>query len=124
MHAVELGALQRGKFSSVRRPNSCTQPLAPVPASAHFPAHLPCCLQFFNWDTGSQLGEVIPHTKKNITCDFKPSRPFKAVFGGEDFNLSFYQVRGCGSGMFVCACGCGFACVRCVKVVCLPLGAR
>lgn len=52
-----------------------------------------CALQFFNWDTGSQLGEVIPHTKKNITCDFKPSRPFKAVFGGEDFNLSFYQVR-------------------------------
>jgi hypothetical protein len=34
-------------------------------------------VQFFSWDTGSQLGEVIPHSKKNITCDFKPSRPFK-----------------------------------------------
>ena len=46
--------------------------------------------QVFSWDTGSNLAEVIPHAKKNITCDFKPSRPFKLVFGGEDFNLSLY----------------------------------
>jgi WD repeat-containing protein 1 (actin-interacting protein 1) len=45
----------------------------------------------FAWDTGSQLGEIVPHSKKNLTCDFKPTRPFKAVFGGEDFSLSFYQ---------------------------------
>ena len=45
----------------------------------------------FSWDAGSSLApEVIPHSKKNITVDFKPSRPFKAVWGGEDFNLSFY----------------------------------
>jgi WD repeat-containing protein 1 (actin-interacting protein 1) len=45
----------------------------------------------FAWDTGSSLApEVIPHAKKNITVDFKPSRPFKAVWGGEDFNLSLY----------------------------------
>jgi len=46
--------------------------------------------KFFAWDTGSQLGEVVPHNKKNLTCDFKPARPFKAVMGGEDFTLSFY----------------------------------
>jgi WD40 repeat protein len=47
--------------------------------------------KFFMWDTGSQLGEVVPHTKKNLTVDFKPTRPFRAVLGGEDFQLSFYQ---------------------------------
>ena len=45
----------------------------------------------FAWDTGSSLApEVIPHSKKNITVDFKSSRPFKVVWGGEDFNLSLY----------------------------------
>ena len=46
--------------------------------------------RFFAWDTGSSLGEVVPHSKKNVTCDFKPQRPFRAVLGGEDFSLSFY----------------------------------
>ena len=46
--------------------------------------------RFFAWDTGSSLGEVVPHSKKNVTCDFKPQRPYRAVLGGEDFSLSFY----------------------------------
>lgn len=45
----------------------------------------------FAWDSGSQLIEVIPHMKKNLTVDFKPTRPFRVVLGGEDFQLSFYQ---------------------------------
>ena len=47
--------------------------------------------KIFMWDSGSQLGEIMPHTKKNLTVDFKPTRPFRAVMGGEDFQLSFYQ---------------------------------
>jgi len=47
--------------------------------------------KFFAWDTGSSLGEVVPHTKKNITCDLKAARPLRAVLGGEDFQLSFYE---------------------------------
>lgn len=46
--------------------------------------------KFFMWDTGSQLGEVIPSSKKVLTCDIKPSRPARAVFGGEEFSLNFY----------------------------------
>lgn len=44
----------------------------------------------FMWDTGSQLAEIIPHSKKVLSGDFKPTRPFKLVMGGEDFNMSFY----------------------------------
>lgn len=44
----------------------------------------------FMWDTGSNLGEMIPHGKKNITGDIKSSRPYKLAFGGEDFAMSFY----------------------------------
>lgn len=47
--------------------------------------------KIFSWDAGSQLGEIVPHTKKNLTVDFKPTRPFRVVLGGEDFQLSFYQ---------------------------------
>jgi WD40 repeat protein len=32
----------------------------------------------------------VPHNKKNLTADFKPTRPTKAVMGGEDFTLTFY----------------------------------
>ena len=44
----------------------------------------------FAWDTGSNLGEIIPHTKKIITCDLRPTLPHRLVMGGEDFNVSFY----------------------------------
>jgi WD40 repeat protein len=45
----------------------------------------------FAWDTGSSLApEVVPHAKKNLCVDLKPTRPFKAVWGGEDFALSLY----------------------------------
>lgn len=46
--------------------------------------------KFFAWDTGSSLGEVVPHSKKNVTCDLRQQRPLRAVLGGEDFSLSFY----------------------------------
>jgi WD repeat-containing protein 1 (actin-interacting protein 1) len=32
----------------------------------------------------------VPHSKKAISCDFKPTLPSKAVMGGEDFTCSFY----------------------------------
>lgn len=44
----------------------------------------------FSWDTGSNLAEIIPHSKKVITVDFRPARPYRLAFGGEDFNCSFY----------------------------------
>ena len=44
----------------------------------------------FAWDTGSNLGDIIPHTKKIITCDLRPTLPHRLVMGGEDFNVSFY----------------------------------
>lgn len=45
----------------------------------------------FSWDTGSNLGEIIPHSKKVITCDLRPTLPHRLIMGGEDFNVSFYN---------------------------------
>ena len=45
----------------------------------------------FAWDTGSNLAEVVPHSKKVITCDIRPTKPSKLAYGGEDFKMSFYS---------------------------------
>ena len=45
----------------------------------------------FSWDTGSSLAEIAPPMKKNLTVDFKPTRPFRLVMGGEDFYVAAYQ---------------------------------
>jgi len=47
--------------------------------------------KFFAFDTGSNLGDVVPMAKKGLTCDLKPSRPFIGVCGGEDFQLQLYN---------------------------------
>jgi WD repeat-containing protein 1 (actin-interacting protein 1) len=44
----------------------------------------------FAWDTGSNLAEIVPHSKKVITCDVRPTKPTKLAYGGEDFKMSFY----------------------------------
>lgn len=46
--------------------------------------------KFFMFDTGSNLGDVIPMSKKGLSCDLKPTRPFAAACAGEDFQLQFY----------------------------------
>lgn len=93
------GGSQKAKVRRSLPRGSCALGAQALPRRAWWKAAHPCILsslllppspQFFSWDTGSQLGEVVPHGKKNITCDFKPQRPFRAVLGGEDFNLSFY----------------------------------
>lgn len=45
----------------------------------------------FMWDTGSNLAEIVPHNKKAITGDLKPSRPFRLVTGAEDFGMQWYE---------------------------------
>jgi WD40 repeat protein len=47
----------------------------------------------FGWDTGSNLGELIPHSKKIITCDLRPVLPHRLIMGGEDFpaGVSLYN---------------------------------
>lgn len=43
------------------------------------------------WDTGSSLGEIMPLEKKALTCAMKPNRPYRMVFGGEDFSAALYS---------------------------------
>ncbi|XP_062192118.1 actin-interacting protein 1-2-like [Phragmites australis] len=45
----------------------------------------------FVWDSGSTVGEFDGHSKRVLSCDFKPTRPFRIVTCGEDFLANFYQ---------------------------------
>lgn len=44
----------------------------------------------FTWDTGNSAGEMTGHTKRVLTCAYKPSRPFRVLTGGEDMRTLFY----------------------------------
>ncbi|KAG0495461.1 hypothetical protein HPP92_000152 [Vanilla planifolia] len=43
------------------------------------------------WDSGTNIGEFDGHSKRVLSCDFKPTRPFRIVTCGEDFILNFYE---------------------------------
>ncbi|KAL3696296.1 hypothetical protein R1sor_010372 [Riccia sorocarpa] len=45
----------------------------------------------FMWDSGSNVGEFDGHSKRVLSCTFKPTRPFRIVSGGEDFLANFYE---------------------------------
>ncbi|KAL2643049.1 hypothetical protein R1flu_010636 [Riccia fluitans] len=45
----------------------------------------------FMWDSGSNVGEFDGHSKRVLSCSFKPTRPFRIVSGGEDFLVNFYE---------------------------------
>jgi WD40 repeat protein len=45
----------------------------------------------FMWDSGSSVGEITGHSKTLLTCDFKPSRPYRVVTGGEDFTACWFE---------------------------------
>ena len=43
------------------------------------------------WDTGSNLGEVVGHSKRVISCDYRQVRPYRVMTGSEDHRTIFYQ---------------------------------
>lgn len=43
------------------------------------------------WDSGSTVGEFDGHSKRVLSCAFKPTRPFRIVTCGEDFLVNFYE---------------------------------
>ncbi|KAK1660977.1 hypothetical protein QYE76_049136 [Lolium multiflorum] len=45
----------------------------------------------FMWDSGSTVGDFDGHSKRVLSCDFKPTRPFRIVTCGEDFLANFYE---------------------------------
>lgn len=45
----------------------------------------------FMWDTGSNLGEVVGHSKRVISCDYRQVRPYRVMTGSEDHRTIFYQ---------------------------------
>ncbi|CAN6892377.1 unnamed protein product, partial [Brassica oleracea] len=45
----------------------------------------------FMWDSGSNVGEFDGHSRRVLSCAFKPTRPFRIVTCGEDFLVNFYE---------------------------------
>ncbi|RDX69773.1 Actin-interacting protein 1-2, partial [Mucuna pruriens] len=45
----------------------------------------------FMWDSGSTVGDFDGHSRRVLSCAFKPSRPFRIVTCGEDFLANFYE---------------------------------
>ncbi|XP_031267106.1 actin-interacting protein 1-1-like [Pistacia vera] len=45
----------------------------------------------FMWDSGSTVGDFDGHSKRVLSCAFKPTRPFRIATCGEDFLVNFYE---------------------------------
>ncbi|MQM10780.1 hypothetical protein Taro_043678 [Colocasia esculenta] len=45
----------------------------------------------FMWDSGTNVGEFDGHSRRVLSCTFKPTRPFRIVTCGEDFLVNFYE---------------------------------
>ncbi|KAI9088638.1 hypothetical protein K1719_029752 [Acacia pycnantha] len=45
----------------------------------------------FMWDSGSTVGDFDGHSRRVLSCAFKPTRPFRIVSCGEDFLVNFYD---------------------------------
>jgi len=43
------------------------------------------------YDSGASVGEITGHSKPIISCDFKPSRPFRVVTGSEDLQANWFE---------------------------------
>ncbi|KAM7489836.1 hypothetical protein LguiB_027320 [Lonicera macranthoides] len=43
------------------------------------------------WDSGSNVGDFDGHSRRVLSCAFKPTRPFRIVTCGEDFLVNFYE---------------------------------
>ncbi|CAL9173947.1 unnamed protein product [Musa hybrid cultivar] len=45
----------------------------------------------FMWDSGTNVGEFDGHSRRVLSCAFKPTRPYRIVTCGEDFLVNFYE---------------------------------
>jgi WD40 repeat protein len=45
----------------------------------------------FAWDSGNNFGAIDTHSKAILSCAYKPTRPFNAITGSEDFTANFYE---------------------------------
>ncbi|VAH71329.1 unnamed protein product [Triticum turgidum subsp. durum] len=61
---------------------------------SYFTPGMQPCVKFSEmcrWDSGSTVGEFDGHSKRVLSCDFKPTRPFRIVTCGEDFLANYYE---------------------------------
>lgn len=47
-------------------------------------------IKCITWDTGNSVGEMVGHSKKILSCTYRPVRPFRIASCGEDMKVQFY----------------------------------
>lgn len=47
--------------------------------------------QCVSWDSGNTIGNVVFHSKRMLSCDFKPSRPYRIATTSEDLQVGFFE---------------------------------
>ncbi|RLO00604.1 hypothetical protein DYB28_001445, partial [Aphanomyces astaci] len=45
----------------------------------------------FMWDTGNSIGEIVGHTKRIMSVDYKPTRPFRILTASEDSTVRAFE---------------------------------
>ncbi|CAK4074913.1 unnamed protein product [Aphanomyces euteiches] len=45
----------------------------------------------FMWDTGNSIGDIVGHSKRIMSCDYKPNRPFRILTASEDALVCAYE---------------------------------
>lgn len=48
-------------------------------------------MRAFTWDSGNNLGEMVGHVKRVLSCDYRPVRPFKVITASEDMRTIFFK---------------------------------
>eukprot|EP00475_Leptophrys_vorax_P037298 TRINITY_DN64097_c0_g1_i1.p1 TRINITY_DN64097_c0_g1~~TRINITY_DN64097_c0_g1_i1.p1 ORF type:complete len:618 (+),score=23.04 TRINITY_DN64097_c0_g1_i1:143-1996(+) len=51
----------------------------------------PTYVRAFTWDSGGNIGEFDGHSKRVLSCAFRPARPFRVFTCGEDFAVNYYE---------------------------------
>lgn len=48
-------------------------------------------ISVYRWDSGTNVGEFDGHSRRVLSCAFKPTRPFRIITCGEDFLVNYYE---------------------------------
>lgn len=48
-------------------------------------------ISVYRWDSGTNVGEFDGHSRRVLSCAFKPTRPFRIISCGEDFLVNYYE---------------------------------
>ncbi|ONL98411.1 Actin-interacting protein 1-2 [Zea mays] len=87
----KLVKINKLTFQGVKLCGRCKVPAINEDTGIPSPTEQTETLQTYRWDSGSTVGEFDGHSKRVLSCDFNPTRPFSIVICGEDILANFYE---------------------------------